>query len=97
MSAAVRAAHPLVDDFVVPPADRDQAGRAYADAITQTVGERELWCCQASPDDLADWLRQTGWQKSRSIPDAEAVPNGFWHRHDALAPMRLIQLIEAHN
>ena len=86
----------LVADIVEPPAHRDQAGQAYADAITQAVGGREPWRCQVSPDNLAVWLQQAGWQISRSIPEAEAVPAGFWHRHDSLTPMRLIQLIEAH-
>ncbi|MCL2468551.1 MAG: SAM-dependent methyltransferase [Micrococcales bacterium] len=85
----------LVADFVTPPADRDQAGQAYADALATAVGGHEPWRCQVSAQNLGDWLGESSWQVSRTAAEADAVPAGFWDRRDALKPMRLVQLVEA--
>jgi len=40
-------------------------------------------------------LEQAGWRVTQSLPEADAAPQGFWDRGDALKPMRLIQLVQA--
>jgi len=60
------------------------------------VGGHAPLRCQVSAHIAGDWLGKSGWQVSRTAAEADAVPAGFWDRRDALKPMRLVQLVEAH-
>lgn len=82
----------LVFDYVVPGNLRDDAGAAYAQAVSATTGSAgEPWRCTPAPAALTDWLAKAGWSTTEDLAEADAVEPGFWPRTDALRPMRLIR------
>ncbi|PFG17256.1 methyltransferase (TIGR00027 family) [Propionicimonas paludicola] len=85
----------LVVDSIVPAALRDQAGRAYADAITGSIGGREPWHCTPHPDQLAGWLQDAGWRPEQLPIEADWVPEPFWAANPQLGRNRLSVLVEA--
>lgn len=94
--AGLGAGSHLVVDHVLPVADRDEAGRSYADALSAAVGAAgEPWRSTLSPAAAAELLADAGWDVVASVAEADAVPGGLAGRRDGLRPQRLVQLTHA--
>lgn len=86
----------LVLDHVVPPALRDDAGRAYAAGVAAAAGAAgEPWRWTPGPGTLHAVLAETGWEVLDSRADHAAVPAAAWRRADHLRPMDLVGLLHA--
>jgi methyltransferase, putative, TIGR00027 family len=85
----------LVFDTIVPAELRDPAARAYADAITGSIGGKEPWHCTPHPDRLGDWLTATGWRVEQRVAEGDWVPAEFWTANPTLTRNRLSALVEA--
>lgn len=86
----------LVADHMLPDALRDDAGRAYARAVSAAVGaDGEPWRWAPEPQDLGALLTACGFASVTTRPDADAVGPAAWRRTDHLRPMRLVGLVHA--
>lgn len=92
--AGLPAGSVLVADALLPDAAADQAGRAYAAAITAQAGGREPWRWRPTSSELHAVLAEGGW-RADIVPEAEAVPSRFWERQRHLRPHGLVQLVRA--
>lgn len=73
----------------------DAAGRSHAAAITAQAAGREPWRWHPTSSELGAALAARGW-RAEIVPEAEAVPSGFWEQQRYLRPQGLVQLIRAH-
>ena len=86
----------VVIDYMLDPALRDDAGRAYADAVGAAVAEDgEPWLSSYAPDDLTRVFVERGFRSVRHVSLADSVDPRLWNRTDALVPMRLSGLLHA--
>jgi methyltransferase (TIGR00027 family) len=90
----------LIFDALVPDVEADEAGRAYAAAVTAHAGGREPWRWRPTENALSQMLEVTGWKadlraEAEAEAEADAVPPEFWQANPQLVPMRLVQLIHA--
>lgn len=86
----------LVADHVLPDALRDDAGRAYARAVSAATGaDGEPWLWSPGPQGLAELLSECGFESVTALPDSDAVDAALWRRTDHLRPMGLIGLVHA--
>lgn len=91
----------VVLDHVLPPGERDDAGRAYAAALAAVAGgSGEPWRSSATADEVAALLGAAGWQVVEAVDEGDAVPSGFWPdrgaaRPDGLRRQRLVRLVHA--
>lgn len=84
----------LVFDALAPEAVADEAGRAYAAAVTAQAGGREPWRWRPTREALSQALAATGW-KADIRAEADVVSSDFWRVNPQLRQMRLVQLIHA--
>lgn len=84
----------LVADALLPDEAADEAGRAYAAAITAQAGGREPWRWRPISSELDGVLAEGGW-RAEIVPEAEAVPSWFWEQQRHLHPQGLVQLVRA--
>jgi methyltransferase (TIGR00027 family) len=90
---ALRAGSSLVTDHVLPPRDRDAAGRSYAAALSGMAGGvGEPWLSTATPEHWAGVLGDAGWDVVESCPEASTLA---LRSHPLLRPQRLVQLTRA--
>jgi len=85
----------MVFDSIVPASLRDASARAYADAVTGSIGGAEPWHCTPHPDDLSRWLRRAGWIPRQLLAESDWVPNAFWAANPERGRSRLSVLVEA--
>jgi len=85
----------LVFDALLSTELADEAGRAYAAAITSRSGNNEPWQSRFTPQELADGLGESGWLLQHDIAESEAAPSAFWAANPQLNPMRLVRLVHA--
>lgn len=86
----------LVADYVLPAHLRDDAARAYADAVGPVAAESgEPWLSFFAPDELTDLLTARGFTSVRHVSQADSVDPSLWARTDALRPMALSGLVHA--
>lgn len=84
----------LVLDHVLPPSDRDAAGRAYAEAVATMVGATgEPWRSSFSVRQIEALLDVTGWRLRRSEDEHACLPVGSGCR--GARAQRLVRLVEA--
>ncbi len=84
----------LVFDALAPEADADEAGRAYAAAVTAQAGGREPWRWRPNGEALSQALAHAGWNADIRA-EAEVVSSDFRRANPQLPVMRLVQLIHA--
>jgi hypothetical protein len=85
----------VVFDALLPDVDADEAGRAYAAAITASAGGREPWHWRPGANDVAQVLQASGWGRVAITAESDAVPTVFWQANPGLVRQRLVQLIHA--
>ncbi|OIQ73899.1 putative S-adenosyl-L-methionine-dependent methyltransferase [mine drainage metagenome] len=94
--ASFAARSQVVVDYMLAPALRDDAGRAYAEAVGAAVAEDgEPWLSFYAPGDLTPMFLDRGFTSVRHVTLADSVDPGLWRRTDALAPMGLSGLLHA--
>lgn len=94
--AALAPGSEVVADHVLPATLRDDAGRAYARAVSAAAGAGgEPWRWSPGPVELRALLTTCGFDAITTLPDADAVDTAAWRRTDHLRPMRLIGLVHA--
>jgi methyltransferase (TIGR00027 family) len=84
----------LVFDALLPDTEADEAGRAYAAAITAAAGQREPWQWRPGISQLREELACAGWQAEQH-DEADLVASGFWEANPGLRAMRLVRLVRA--
>ena len=94
--ASFAAGSQVVVDYMLAPALRDDAGRAYAEAVGAAVAEDgEPWLSFYAPGDLTPMFVDQGFTSVRHVALADSVDPDLWRRTDALAPMGLTGLLHA--
>jgi len=94
--AALPAGSRVVVDYHLSPEHRDEAGRAYAQAVAAMAGHAgEPWQCSTAPGTVAGWFVGHGWRVELDVDEAAATPEGFFDRQEHLSPMRLVRLLHA--
>jgi len=86
----------LVVDYMLPPGLRDEAGRAYAEAIAQASAERgEPWLSTPRPAEMEALLRQNGAGQVRHVSQHDMIAPELWSRSDSLRPADLSRIAHA--
>jgi methyltransferase (TIGR00027 family) len=86
----------LVADAILPEAARDEAGNAYAQAVSTVTGANgEPWLTTVDHAELRTWLIEAGWPTAEIIDEYDAIPTNPDPRQDALQPRRLAVLAHA--
>jgi methyltransferase (TIGR00027 family) len=86
----------LVADHMLPPADRDEAGNAYVEAVAATLASGgEPWRTYLSTTDMAELLARHGFGTVRAVTQRESVEADLWRRTDSLRPIHLSVLAHA--
>ncbi|WP_285486477.1 class I SAM-dependent methyltransferase [Amycolatopsis taiwanensis] len=86
----------LVADYMLPQHLRDEAGNAYATAVSAVAAEHgEPWLSYFEPDEMSLLLKESGFAHVEHFNQRDAIAPALWQRQDALAPRRLSQLVHA--
>jgi methyltransferase (TIGR00027 family) len=97
--AAVGALPPgtqLVADYLLDPHLRDDAGRAYAAAVSEAAAAGgEPWISCYLPEDLTGIVTRNGFSAVAHVRQADALDRAAWTRTDALHPMAISALLHA--
>jgi methyltransferase (TIGR00027 family) len=80
----------LIVDYMLPAAQRDEAGNFYTSMIAAAAAERgEPWLSFFDPGEMASLLAEHGFNLTAQIHQRESVPSPLWQRSDALRPIEL--------
>ncbi len=94
--ASFAAGSQIVVDYMLTPELRDDAGRAYAEAVGAAVAEDgEPWLSFYTPDELTPIFVRHGFTSVRHVALADSIDLGLWRRTDAVARMGLSGLLHA--
>lgn len=86
----------LVADYLLPEHLRDEAGSAYAAAVSAVAAEQgEPWLSVFEPDEMSLLLKESGFTRVERFSQRDAIDPSLWQRRDALAPHQLFQLVHA--
>ena len=86
----------IVLDYMLPETLRDEAGQTYVDLVAPASAERgEPWLTFLGPEEMADILREHGFEVIRHAGQRDAVDPALWDRADSLRPSGLSMLTHA--
>lgn len=78
----------LVAEHMLPAADRDAAGEAYAAAVEQRAAEiGDSWRTLLSSAELSTMLRRNGFGTVRAVGQRDWIDHSMWNRSDPLSPV----------
>lgn len=83
----------IVVDYMLPEHLRDDAGRAYAEAVMAVAAERgEPWLAFFAPEEMSALLERHGCGPVAHVGQRASVPPDLWDRTDSLRPSALSML-----
>jgi methyltransferase (TIGR00027 family) len=86
----------LIFDYYLPETLRDEAGRAYAEAIQRSTADQgEPWLSFFTPEELSTLLARHGLTDVRHVRQREMVEPNVWQRSDSLCPNELARIAHA--
>ncbi|GAA3447978.1 S-adenosyl-L-methionine-dependent methyltransferase [Planomonospora venezuelensis] len=86
----------LVLDHLLPEELRDEAGRAYAEAVMAVAAQGgEPWVSFFGPEEMSSLLEEHAFEVIGHASQRDSVEAALWERSDALRPSGLVHLAHA--
>jgi methyltransferase (TIGR00027 family) len=86
----------LITDYMLTPAQRDEAGQSYAEQVAPVAAQRgEPWVTCLAPEETSALLTSNGFGQVEHVSQQDSVSPGLWDRQDTLHPIRLSMLAHA--